>query len=152
MPSVYCLMALRLLTNRAVRAFMLPRRGLDEFVTGSAPAPAAAKGKDAAKKDEKTVDANAAGRPWKADELRRMYALPHFARGCTLRPQPLFFALTQTKRNTACCLPTTYNAHAAGTSTSCTSCGGRCSRSAITCSPCATGRGRSAPLSPTPNA
>ncbi len=52
---------------------MLPRRGLDEFVTGSAAPPAAAKGKDAAKKDEKAVDANTAGRPWKAAELRRMY-------------------------------------------------------------------------------
>jgi hypothetical protein len=66
-------MSLRLLSNRAVRAFMLPRRGLDEFVTGSAAPPAAAKGKDAAKKDEKAVDANTAGRPWKAAELRRMY-------------------------------------------------------------------------------
>jgi hypothetical protein len=64
-------MALRLLSNRALRAFMLPRRGLDEFVTGSAAPPA--KAKDAAKKDEKDVDAAAAGRPWNAAELRRMY-------------------------------------------------------------------------------
>jgi hypothetical protein len=65
-------MALRMLSNRAMRAFMLPRRGLDEFVTGSAAPPAAAKTKDAAKKDEKDADATAAGRPWKAAELRRM--------------------------------------------------------------------------------
>ncbi len=52
---------------------MLPRRGLDEFVTGSAAPPAAAKGKDAPKKDEKAVDASASGRSWQAAELRRMY-------------------------------------------------------------------------------
>jgi hypothetical protein len=101
-----CLMALRLLTNRAVRAFMLPRRGLDEFVTGSAPANVAAKGKDAAKKDEKAVDANAAGRPWKADELRRMYSsrlslsaarLQHVPRRST--PFPRRPPHTQTNRN-----------------------------------------------------
>jgi hypothetical protein len=71
-------MALRLLSNRAVRAFLLPRRGLDDFVTGSAPPPAAAKGKDAAK-GEQAADATAAGRPWKAVELRRMYQAPPFA-------------------------------------------------------------------------
>ncbi len=53
---------------------MLPRRGLDEFVTGSAAPPASVKTKDATKKDEKGVDAAAAGRPWKAAELRRMYS------------------------------------------------------------------------------
>ena len=70
-------MALRLLSNRAVRALMLPRRGLDEFVTGSAAPLAATKGQDASKKDEKSVEANSAGRPWKAAELRRMYQRPH---------------------------------------------------------------------------
>ncbi len=55
---------------------MLPRRGLDEFVTGSAAPPAAAKGQDASKKDEKSVEATSAGRPWKAAELRRMYQRP----------------------------------------------------------------------------
>ena len=68
-------MSLRLLSHRAVRAFMMPRRGLDDFVTGSAPPPAAAKGKDAAK-GEQAADATAAGRSWKAMELRRMYRVP----------------------------------------------------------------------------
>ena len=67
---------------------MLPRRGLDEFVTGSA-APAA-KAKDASKKDEKDVDAAAAGRPWNAAELRRMYRLlVHFSHGHLLAPHLL---------------------------------------------------------------
>ncbi len=81
-------MALRLLSNRALRAFMLPRRGLDEFVTGSAAPPA--KAKDASKKDEKDVDAAAAGRPWNAAELRRMYRLlVHFSHGHLLAPHLL---------------------------------------------------------------
>ena len=68
-------MALRLLSNRAMRAFILPQRGLDEFVTGSGSQPVSAKG--TAKKDENAVDSSAAGRPWKAAELRRMY-FSHF--------------------------------------------------------------------------